>query len=502
VVVPFSAADTVAKSRQAMREGHSAGLPELLELIKTLSGDISTVTISELSELIEKDATVLTRVLKVANTIHHNPGIRQLSSLTHAIHRIGFTRVRSLTVSLLLFAHAGRRNPLEQREAATRALCAGLLTQGCARHFGFIDTETVFACNAVRHFGRILLPSVSLEHFREALRLSRDQPEAAAMRQLFGLTPLELSRELLADAHLPEEISRTLHESRPEEKRGDPTRWNARMLTLVEFSDQIATLALDPSVFATQFLERAGALAEKHGRGATDLRDGLPDAFTHVDRSLAIFLRTAGAGSLPNQSLQRLQARAAQLRRANLKSTLTPPFAPSPARPAPTPQMPFETAPVADDEPDKFDPWVAPLHRVAESFVADEVWLFESAEKGASFTLVRGIGAHCAEIRHGAVLRAEDRTVFGIALTRREAVVIHQLRDPALRRYLPDWLLQSATTPPSLLIFPLFQDHRVSGLAVVGWSQARRVKIEKPQLDLARHSLQQAQRLLLADVAP
>jgi HD-like signal output (HDOD) protein len=57
------------------------------------------VNLDELSELIEKDTTILAKVITVANTVAHNPGIAPVATISQAIHQIGFHRIRSLALS-------------------------------------------------------------------------------------------------------------------------------------------------------------------------------------------------------------------------------------------------------------------------------------------------------------------------------------------------------------------------------------------------------------------
>src|SRR4051812_33034214 len=111
---PLSASQTLERARILMDSGRGAALPELLKLIETLSLNLAEVTVPELAEIIEKDAVVLTRVISVANTIANNPGIAPLATLTQAIHQIGYNRIRTIAVSLMLLETAGTSTTGEQ----------------------------------------------------------------------------------------------------------------------------------------------------------------------------------------------------------------------------------------------------------------------------------------------------------------------------------------------------------------------------------------------------
>lgn len=560
-----------------MQNGKGAGLPELLKIIETISTNLGEVTIQELAELIEKDAAVLARIVQIANTIVHNPSFTPLSSLTHAIHQIGFTRVRSLTLSIMLIENAGARNPPEQREAAAQALCAGLIAQGCAQKFGYVDPETAFACAALRNFGCIILPAVSLEHYREALDRLKDKPEDIAYRGMFGLTPLELSRRLLAGARLPEEFMKALRDMPPESMGGTATLPETRLLAIADFGSRIARLALDGRLGSDKFGEETRVLARRFNRVIPDALDYIPVALEHTDARLASFLRADGIASLPTVSLNRIRARVQHVppdsvtitamgdqdgpevlptaAHAGLETTVvqalgeaaiaplvpvpeasTPPESPAAASEPPAPEAPaaaapeppasetaaaapeaatipstapfpppappdpeqaqppsappFETTPLPEPAPAAArDPWLSALALVRDSFMAQEAWTFSLKPGGVSMPLTHGVGERWQKFQAIAAVRSDERTVFGVCLSRREAVVIHELQDPKLKPYLPAWMRETEGAPPSFVLIPLIETDKVSGVVLIGWHVGQRIMLNKAQLELARQIL-------------
>lgn len=596
MITPLTATATLERARTALQNGKGAGLPELLKIIETISTNLGEVTIDELADLIEKDAAVLARIVQIANTIVHNPSFTPLSSLTHAIHQIGFTRVRSLTLSIMLIENAGTRNPPEQREAAAQALCAGLLAQGCAQQFGYVDPETAFACAALRNFGYIILPAVSIDHYREALNRLKDKPEDLAYRGMFGMTPLELSRRLLSGARLPEEFTKALREMTPEAMSGTATLPETRLLAMADFGSRIARLALDGTKGSESFGEQTRELAKRFRRIIPDALDYIPVALEHTDTRLAGFLRTDGITALPTVSLNRIRARvqhvapdsvvitapaaeagpevlavasdgeainttlvqalgeaavapltvaesgegaavpsvepiveapaalpaepealadSAAPREDAIAAAETPPPAPVapepaavsvpslapfavPATPATPPASvpPFETAPLAEPSTAVArDPWLSALALVRDSFAAQECWTFAIKPGGVSMPLTHGVGERWQRFQAIASVRSDERTVFGVCLSRREAVVIHDLHDVKLKPYLPAWMRETDGAPPSFVLVPLQDGERVSGVVLIGWHKQQRIDLNKAQLELARQILGNANAL-------
>ncbi|MBI2513833.1 MAG: HDOD domain-containing protein [Opitutae bacterium] len=573
MITPLTATATLERARTALQNGKGAGLPELLKIIETISTNLAEVTIQELAELIEKDAAVLARIVQIANTIVHNPSFTPLSSLTHAIHQIGFSRVRSLTLSIMLIENAGSRNPPEQREAAAQALCAGLLAQGCAQKFGYVDPEAAFACAALRNFGYILLPAVSLEHYREALNRRKDKPEDIAFRGMFGMTPLELSRRLLASARLPEEFMRAMRDTTPEAMAGTATLPETRLMAMAEFGSRIAQLSLDASKGSDSFGEGTRELARRFRRVIPDALDYIPEALEHTDARLSGFLRADGIAALPTASLNRIRARvqhvapdsvvitaaapeagpdvfvpatdaaainttmaqalgaaavapiaasepvtaevSPKMAEADAASevvpeatsageelptaaeeTPAPPESVASAESKPASAPPFETAALPEPPaPVARDPWLSALALVRDSFAADECWTFALKPGGVSMPLTHGVGERWQRFQAIAAVRSDERTVFGVCLSRKEAVVIHDLHDAKLKPYLPAWIREARDAPPSFVLVPLQEGARVCGVVLIGWHKTQRVTLNKAQLELARQILGNANAL-------
>ena len=539
MLTPLTDTQTLQLARVALKSGRGAGLPELLKLIETLSSNIGQTTISEIAELIEKDPAVLCRLLCIANTIVHNPNVAPMTSIPHAIHQLGFQRVRSLAVSLMLVENTGGTgNPPEQREATAKALCAGLLAHGCANSLGSVDPELAFACAALRQFGQIVLPVVSLEHYREVPELMKTKPEDMAYIELFGLTPLELSRRLLSAAKLPIEVIESLNECHPELMSTTmASTYSARIAGVADFSCRLATLAMDSANSAKQFDDLAQTLANDFESLLPGVGTSLDSILLHTEERIGSYTQNDEANSGSCSSLKRIRARVMHKNPGIVKpasppplgkvatsaplptpaaSSTTPPVIPSAApaakaaanQPATaiavgTPQVPsdninpastnwseqlahtkaFETqATVPAPEDDR---WTATLTFVRDSFGAQDCWLFVAPKGGESFSIKQGAGSCWQDFRACAAVRADERTVFGICLARMENVVIHDTAEPTLTNYLPSWFRQTKGAPGAFILMPLHTEGRIQGLVLIGWKIAHRITVTAAQTELA-----------------
>ncbi len=543
-MIPLSAQQTVDRAKAALQSGAAAGLPELLSVLESLSTDYLKVNLDELSVLIEKDGAVLAKVLAAANTLAHNPTIAPVATITQAIHLVGFQRIRSLTVSLMLLENTGGpRNPPEQREAAAAALCAGLFAQSCAEQLGSVDPDIAFAAATLRHFGYILFPAISLEHTREVAERLKTKPHDIAYRGMFGLTPIELSRRVLSAARLPEEVAATLREFDPDRPGGVSSKFETRLTAVAELGSRLAKHALTPCDVSETFLGQARLTARKFDRLLPDACELVEPALLKTDESLQNFLSTTG-GTIPTPCLARIrehvtgvtapaEAAAAVAADATVTAaapTIEPPIAttssdaalaptaaapigaasasPRPiaaasiAPPAPvTPPAPaaswdddlknsgaFATARSESPEIDL----ASALGLARDALQAEECWLFQRLDGGASFSLVGGTGKIWLEAQPFAALRPEDRNVFGVALSRQEVVVLHDTKDPAITRYLPSWWAVAANMPRAFALVPIRTEQGLVGLSLIGWRDARKVEVSNQQVGVVQQLCVQA----------
>jgi len=546
---PFTAQQSLDRARALLQSGRGAALPELLKLIETLSLNICEVTVSELADLIEKDAVVLAKIITVANTLAHNPGIAPLTTLSQAIHQLGYNRIRTIAVSLMLLNTAGDAHPVEQREAATHALCAGLLAQGTAESLGTHDPEFAFACTALRGFGRILFAAISPEHYRAAALRVATLGEPIAYRSQFGITPLEFTRKLLAAARLPEEVLRTLRDAEPESLAGVSTTYDARLLGIVDFSTRLATLTLDHHPGSDSYLAKIRALARRYERLIPGAADVAKPALQRTEERIRNFTRSHGGSALPPESLARIRLRLRQVSPTPVppdSTALTPPThgspgtdsAPlshhdtavppeSPAEETATPTTPDASPPLAVLSPDPNPssdptptaaaappepapaPWDAPLadahafevhaltppptdpllHALAHlrtELAASECWFFRAGPGETELNFAHGLGHACTEQPAAARLTATERSVFGVCLQRREIVLIHDTADTALLPYLPAWFRKTTGAPAAFSLIPLRTPDDRSALLLIGWGTPRRIVLAPAQISLAR----------------
>ena len=539
------------RARTLLQTGRGAVLQDLLNLIQALSGKVEDICLHELTGLLERDPIVVSRVLSAANLVRNNPGISPLTSLSHAVHQIGLHKIRGIAVSMMLLeGAAGATQCPEQRAAAAHALCAGLISRSCADNLGYADPDLLFACGTLRNLGAVLLPALAPEHCREVVLLRQTMTEEQAFRRLFGLTPLELSREMVSKLRMPVEILHAMKDCQPNAMGSAASQLSGRILCITEFSSQLATLALSPKLVTPQFLQQAHVLARRFAKIVPDAGGLIVGALDYAHEQLNAL--TKQGNFICPVVLSRLRAHAkfgTQPQGAAATTDAPPSFAIPPATavaateagktaaappldstatsapdaspPATPPVAPVFAAaaePAADPPPASVqamdwtaqfadsaafesqaeaspadalsvnaeDPWVSVLATLQQVMQADHCAIFLGRKGGKSASLHRWTGGFCGPGGATPVCTTTERTVFGLCLMRHETVLIHDGLDASLDNYLPLWMGLACSRPGAFLLLSLSTEQPADGFVYLTWSKSRKIVITAAQTSLIR----------------
>ncbi len=495
-------------------------MPEIVQLVHTLSRKSMDISVYELAELVKKDAGVLAKVIMVANGFGYNPNGIRVESAMEAIQVIGFERVRTLAMSLLLVEQTNRgRSPDEQREAAAHALCSGFIAQSVAEAQGTVPSEHAYVCAALRHFGRIVMTSFMTEEYRRARGLTDVLPEDTAFREIFGLTPLELGHELLRAEQLPEEILSALRACNPESIAASSVTPEQRMLVTADFSTQLCELLFKEGLDAATFAEQASTLAGRFAHLMPDIETQIPAFVTNVEIQFSRLKHGLGIRSLPLKCVERLKDRVAKRNpRGSMATQTAPPFAVGKTNApfsAPLTAPPFASLapPAVVTSPPPPKPTVSSdrLHAglaqlialasqpgtpadvinrsvidiIGEAFAAPEVFLLLRPAGLGTLHITHGLGQNWRSFQSFATVTPGERTTFGLCLSRRENLLIHDARDASIGPYVPGWL-RDAPHLQAYVLLPLIHADKPTGVILAGWAMKRKIVIAPDQVQLLR----------------
>ncbi len=204
------AQQTVGRINAGMDENRVPMVGQILRIIRDISGKSERMSVGDLVEFINGDPTIMGRIVSIASSVGYNTRGVEINSIHHAISLIGFDQVRTLAISLLLLEGAHSESVAKSnRELAGMSLISGLVAAEICRRRGGSDPDLAFICGALRNYGRMLAATFLPEEY--ATVLTSDQPGAVeSFQSVFGLTPIELGRDIMTSRLLPKSILNTL----------------------------------------------------------------------------------------------------------------------------------------------------------------------------------------------------------------------------------------------------------------------------------------------------
>jgi len=503
---------TLERASSALRANPIACLPEIVKLMRTLSGNSVQVSVSDLAEVIQKDAVVLAKVIGAANTLGYNPNAAPISSIHQAVHVIGYERIRSLAMSLMLIEQTTRNQSTDEQKAlAMQSLTAGALAQSLAGRCPGLDGEQAFVCAALRNFGRIIMVTCMLEEYRDAQKLADNGPDDEACRTVFGLTPLELGYELLKAANLPDEILGALRELPPSALAVLGHKPDQQMQSLVDLSSRLAGLSLSADLAAEDYHASVRQLLAGYEKLLPGIGQDIADHVASASRQLDRYVHAFKLKSLPAESLNRLKHRRSSFVKAEAAAaagsappvaaegisaavTILPAAAPGMRDPART-AAPDWSAQISHVSGLIDKPGVSPAHvlnavvqAVRHIMAAPECLLLTGTADPAVFSLHHGHGALFKSLGGRAVVDVRDRTVLSICLQRQESIMIHHAHEPKIQAYLPAWL-KGAPGLGAYALLPLSEGKTACGVMLAGWPDSRQIDLSPAQVRSIRELL-------------
>lgn len=486
---------TLSRIVKGMEDGQCACLPDMLRMIHKLSEKVQDMAIQELANLIKNDTVVLEKVVSAANTIGYNPSGVEISSVGEAIQVIGFDRVRSLSMSLILLENANTwQFSDERRQATLTSLTSGIFAEQVAAEGSEVNPELAFLCGALRGFGRIVLATYMLDEFKEAEKLGGELTTDRAYREIFGLTPIELGHHLMEASHMSPTLLKTLKDYHPEKHRKSLLSPEDKLLAVADFSYQVAQVAINEAVSEEEFKKCTHRLKDRYKHVAEQIFPALDTVLKKTNDQLKALIRSSGPAAFPVKAVRCLQFR---VEHAD----------PPPPEPKKGPKHATESP--GEGTPQDLDLWKAGIERmrafaqegqelqgkvindiletVRKGLACDECWAFLQLPGKPGYSFEQGLGAHSIILQGRTRVLPGERSIFGLCLSRRESIFINDARDPKIRAHLPDWYRNNVMLN-SFVLLCLQNRERVVGLIFAGWRSAGEVEI-KPEHSRLIHQL-------------
>ena len=491
---------TVERISYALREGMGAALPEILRSVLQAAGKEEKLTAHELADIMRNDVIMAERIFRTAHTMGFNAGGTQLGSIREAIQLIGFDRVRSMARNLITLSEKKKHSSFDRKRACVRTLVTALMAQKLAEATKICNGEIAFLSVVFREYGRIALSTHAAEDYEAAMERAKEVGETRAFVEIFGLSPVDLSRRLLDHAPLSPAILRSVQDCPSDILEQNMNLLEVRVLALCDTATRFTSLALDNNLKEEEYRESVQVFGEMAVDLVPNLEEHIEVALASVHQHLAGLRETYGDSIISAHTLQSVQSR--------LEREDPPPPEEKPK--PPTPEE-LERMRLEEIEAMNLSHWEASLKELQELFAkgssqlsnarrhlvnafligfeAQECWLFiQQSECPDVFVLVAGEGNQVAGLRDHAKFNRQEVGVLSVCARLGDNVFVRDLKEPRIHKYLPPWFRLSIGMS-SMMLFSVRDQQSPVGILLVGWKYPRTQPLGDVQLATARQML-------------
>ena len=496
------------------RMRHKSDFPALSNTISTINRVTGSAdeNASALSNTILKDFALTNKLLRLVNTAYFGQYSGTISTVSRAVVILGFDRIRSVAMTLMLMEHLQNKAQAAQlKEDVVAGYFSGLLARALVAKANIRDGEEAFICTVFHDLGRLLARFYLVE---EALQIDRlveqgTADERQAQLKVLGISFEELGIGVARAWHFPERIVQSMRKL-PDEQVRRPSSAEDRLRAIAELSSNLCAAVRESDARARD--KRLHALVDKFGKGLnvtpqaleTAIQQSMLDLKRDVD---ALDLRAAD-GFLARVALvvkaegpAAGQTRTDQLQTAIEHATLTTPVA----------ALPEDGSP---QESNRKALLTAGIQDITNALVGDYQLndilriILEAMYRGAGFTRVLlcvrdpssntlkgrfGFGANIDEIiRKGfAIPLSGARDVFQAAITNGADILIEDTEAESIRAHVPDWF-RKLIPAKSFALFPILINKKPIGMLYGDANAAGQLRIPADELALLKTLRNQA----------
>ena len=169
--------------------------------------------VTELATEITKDASLTTKLLRVANSPYYSRGNHKVGIVSRAVMMLGFDTVRSITLALKIIDSFQYQHPLINMNAL---LVKSYLSAGFVREIAFKsgakDPEQTYTCGLLHNMGEIIVAVTLPDDYLKMIDLV-EQGQCSwpqAQTRVLGAGMKQLAQELLRKWEFPGPVTQTV----------------------------------------------------------------------------------------------------------------------------------------------------------------------------------------------------------------------------------------------------------------------------------------------------
>lgn len=206
-------ADTSVEERVRRNVNRLQSLPALSAVVSKVIAlaDSPTVSGQQVAEVVGKDQSMVTAILKIVNSPFYGLN-RRVSSINHAVILLGYRTVRNIALSTSLvnaFSGAGHDPRFDRRRFWAHSVFTASAARLIAKKQRNLDSEEAFLAGLIHDMGRIVFDHYFPEEFGQAFDLAEKDGIAlhAAEHSVLGMDHAELGKVIAQKWNFPPHIA-------------------------------------------------------------------------------------------------------------------------------------------------------------------------------------------------------------------------------------------------------------------------------------------------------
>jgi len=244
------------------RMRYKSDFPVLSSTIASINNVVSSEDepISALADGILKDVALTNKVLRLVNTASFSQFGGSVSTVSRAVSILGFQKVRSAALTLMLFEHLqNKAQASDLKDQVSASYFSGVLSRELVSTLGIRNAEEAFICAMFHRLGKLLATFYLHEESADVARLARseniDEDEAAI--QVLGISYTALGSGIAEKWNFPGRIVGSMQASPGKGPVPAPANEEQRLCALSGLSTRLAD-----AVHLPAGAERDAALAK------------------------------------------------------------------------------------------------------------------------------------------------------------------------------------------------------------------------------------------------
>jgi hypothetical protein len=484
--------ETIKRVKHGVENSDYASTQKLIELIRDLSRGIDETGIDQLGDLISGEVGFTARVIKAAQPMRYNPEGVHVEDITQAIQLVGLDRVRNVSMSLLLGEdnRSGQERDISG-EANTIALASAIFARIAAEKSSYTDPNLCFVSGLLQNYGMILTSKFLPDHFLQFRKIEPRHGTEEAHQEVFGITQLDLSREILKWQKIPPSILRSLRvPSRSDLRNSSPTLEMQPMLA-GHFGKEAGQVLANPRLTRARFDSLMGAILGKFSKSVPMDFDDLRQALEETRESFQEFKVLGGANGFSEPVLTRITMFTndgeEEPPMTAVAKILEKEFG------LEMPSAPMVIPPVEGTEPEEEkskvlyaqglrsisalahsqsssveDVGAKGLETALELHRADSAFLFLLDESAGSFNFVSGVGKSVPDFKSVTDLPYNGKNVYSVCVDNSQNIFLEKPSGSSLTQSFPEWLQKLSHMEPFIFVPLYFTRSKLGFMLFIG----------------------------------